>query len=468
MVAGSRSSVAENVIASGTTMKISAGTSLVSIENLVIKNGATLSNTGSVILKKNLNNENAAPNSIGNGMVEMSGTIPQIISGQNILHNFTVNNANGITNSGETRINGVLTLASGKISLGSCNILLGPAATIVGSPSAVIMIIATGSGQLRKEFPVGYTGAFTFPVGDDTGIAEYSPVTISINSAGFETGNYFGVNLVNAKYPDPGITGNYINRYWTITQTGVSDPYCQITFQYAATDVTGDESLLSCTRVNPNPWTTFSLADPALHQLTANGVFVFGAFTGIKSTTIPPGQELQNITLGNGVTNCYDATQLLTVAGNGTTFIVENGGHVTLVAGLKISFLPGTKVNSGGVLHGYITTNNTYCGSTLNPLVANNRNFEEALDVETLIKSRFIKVYPNPTTDVVIVELTEYDATTTANISIYSMQGDKLLHKSIRGESRFQCSLLGNPAGMYMIRVQSGDRSEIAKVIKTN
>ena len=125
--------------------------------------------------------------------------------------------------------------------------------------------------------------------------------------------------------------------------------------------------------------------------------------------------------------------------------------------------LDGTKVSSGGFMHAYITTNGTFCGSLLNPLVANLEN-KEALGIETVVKNQFIKVYPNPTTDIVIVELV--DGGTSANVAVYSMQGGKLYQKDLNGETKYQFSLAGRPVGIYMVHVQSGEHSEIAKVVK--
>ncbi|MEI7727652.1 MAG: T9SS type A sorting domain-containing protein [Bacteroidota bacterium] len=457
---------AENIVTSGTTFKVTAGTSVVSSQTLVVKSGATLDNSGTLILKMGLTNENASPNSIGSGTAEFSGTASQTISGQNIIQNLTANNAAGISVGGNTTVNGVLALTSGKVALGSSNLLLGPTATISGTPSATVMIIVTGSGELRKELPAGFTGAFTYPVGDDTGTPEYSPVTLTFTGGSFAPGNYAGVSLKNVVYPDPNITGNYLNRYWTITQNGMTNLACNAVFQYAAADVTGNESVISCTKVNPAPWVTYALTNAATHQLSAQGIVSFGSFTGVKSATPPVNQELANIDLPNGTTTCYDATQILTVAGNGNTFLVENGGSVTLVAGNKILLLAGAKVNSGGYLHGYITTNGTYCGSPSNPLAAAGMQKDDAVGVETVVKNQFIKVYPNPTTDIVIVELLGTDATAGANVTVYSMQGSLLLKKTLNGESRLQFSLSGRPVGVYMVHVQSGERSEIAKVIK--
>jgi hypothetical protein len=455
---------ADNVITSGTTLKVSAGTTLVSSATMVIKSGATLNNSGILILKKGLANEHGTPNPIGSGAAELSGTTHQTLSGQNIIQNLTVNNAMGITIDGNTMVNGTLTLSNGMITLGNNKFLLGPSSTIAGTPSASIMIVVTGTGELQKEFPSGFTGIFSYPVGDDAGTPEYSPITLNFTGGTFSAGNYVGVSLKNEKYPDPSITGNYLNRYWTLTQSGIADFACNATFQYVVADVTGTENVISCTKVNPAPWVTYALTNAATHQLSAQGITSFSTFTGVKSTTPPVNQELVNITIPTGLTTCYDATNVITVAGNGSTFIVENNGRVTLVAGKKISILPGATVYSGGYLYGYITIDETYCGSSMNPLVANLEN-KETLGVESLVNNHFIRIYPNPTTDIVNVELTE-SGITTANITIYSMRGAKLLQRTISGESKFQFSLSGMSAGLYMVHVQSGERSEIAKVIK--
>jgi hypothetical protein len=458
---------AQNTITGGTTLKVMPGTTLVSSENLVIKNGATLNNAGTVILKKGLANENATPNPIGTGTAEFSGTANQAINGQNIIQNLRVNNASGVTLGGNTSVNGTLALTGGTVALGSNNLLLGPLAAISGTPSSTVMIITTGSGELRKEFPPGFTGSFTFPVGDNTGTPEYSPVTLNFPAGTFASGNYAGITLVNDKYPNAAITGNYLKRYWTLTQSGISGFTCNASFQYVAADVTGTENKISCTKVNPLPWVTYALTNSATHVLSATGITTFSSFTGLKSTTPPVNQELANITIPNGATNCYDATDVITVAGNGRTFIVENNGSVTLVAGKKISILPGAKVYSGGFLYARITTDGTYCGTILNPLVQNPENGDmDLLSIGQDPKNQWIKIYPNPTTDIVNVKLMLPDGFTDVNISVYTMNGDKLLRKSSHGTPDFQFSLSGRPVGMYLVHVQSGDRSEIVKVVK--
>lgn len=280
---------ADNIITSGTTLRVSAGTTLVSTGNLVINSGATLNNSGTVNLKSNLNNQHASQNSLGSGTVIFSGTAPQTISGNNTIQNLTINNASGVTNSGQTQVNGVLTLTSGRVNLGAYNLTLGTSATIGGAPSASAMVVATGSGQMRKSFAAA--GSFVFPVGDNTGTAGYSPVTLNFSAGSFASGNYAGVNLVNAAYP--GSAGSYLNRYWNISQSGISSFTCNATFQYLVADVNGTETSIWCVRVLPEPQTNYQVANTTLHQLTANGLTAMGTFTG----KLPITDKILNLTL---------------------------------------------------------------------------------------------------------------------------------------------------------------------------
>ncbi|MGB4204423.1 MAG: hypothetical protein WBJ84_02255, partial [Bacteroidales bacterium] len=69
--------------------------------------------------------------------------------------------------------------------------------------------------------------------------------------------------------------------------------------------------------------------------------------------------ELQGVDVVNGQDICFDATNTLTIAGGGNTFVVQDGGNVNLIAGHNIRMLEGTSVHSGAYLHAYIS--NVYC-----------------------------------------------------------------------------------------------------------
>ncbi|MBL7903444.1 MAG: hypothetical protein JNL22_00340, partial [Bacteroidales bacterium] len=219
---------ADNVVTAGTTLRVSPGTTLVSASPMVIQNGATINNQGTLVLTGNLTSLSASAIGLGTGTVSFSGTAAQSISGQVIFNNLTLNNAAGVNLNANAQVTGVLTFTSGRLNLGSNNLSLGTAATVAGTPSASSMIVATGSGQVRKSFSAA--GSFTFPVGDNSGTAEYSPVTTQFTVGTFGSGNYVGVNLTNTAYP--GAIGSYLNRYWNVTQSNISGFSCNASFVY--------------------------------------------------------------------------------------------------------------------------------------------------------------------------------------------------------------------------------------------
>jgi hypothetical protein len=455
------------VIQGSTRLKVTAGTQLISKEILVIKPGGILDNAGTMTLKKDLSNENTFPDYLGSGNIVFSGDTVQTITGQNIFTSLTVSNPDGISLGGNCCVNGVLQLNSGIVILGDYHLLIDSTGTISGSFSASSMIVPTGNGTLRREFSQGFTGSVLYPVGDQTNTTEYSPVTLQISGATFGTGNYIAVNLKNVPYPVSGIDGNYLSRYWSISTNAVTAIQCNLLFFYTVQDVNGDEGLLSCSRVDPLPRITFAPADIATHSLSANGVSDFGTFSGLKTTTPATINELYNITLPNGATQCYDALQHLVVAGNNSNFVVENGASATLIAGGMISMLPGTQVFAGGYLHAFITPDGNYCGSLPPAVVSSHVITADPAPIPILNPDQpNIKLYPNPVTDYVIVEFESGSSSGTREITLYALPGNVLHHEMIRGISRYRLDLTGQPRGMYLVGIRENHFTYTGKIIK--
>jgi hypothetical protein len=267
------SSIAQTVIKSNTSLVIASGTTVIESMKFKMDNSSTLLNSGKIILKGDLENDNSSgPNNLGTGTFEFSGSTAQTISGQNIMNNVTVNNPAGVVIGGNTEVDGILTLTSGLVTLGSYNLLMGASATVGGTPSASSMVVATGTGQLQKIFTG--TGSFTYPVGDAG--PHYSPVTLNFSSGTFSSSTYAGVNLAASAYP--GMTGDYLNRYWTVT-SNITPFTASAQFNYQPGDVTGTEANLYCVRVDPN-LATYDAANTGSHFLTASGLTSFGTFTG--------------------------------------------------------------------------------------------------------------------------------------------------------------------------------------------
>jgi len=240
---------------------------------LMVVGGSTLNNLGTlVVLGDFTNNGNA---SLGTGTIKLMGSSSQAVGGTNTFQNLEVNNATGVTVNGPAQVNGTLTLTNGLITLGGNTMQLGTSATVAGTPGPTKMVVATGAGQMRKQF--SGNGSFTFPVGDNTGNAEYSPVTLNFTAGTYGSGNWAGVNLVNAAYT--GSVTSYLNRYWNVSSNGITGFACNAQFNYnSPADIVGTESDIYC--VKADPFVMYDNANTVSHQLTASALTSFGTFTG--------------------------------------------------------------------------------------------------------------------------------------------------------------------------------------------
>ncbi|MBK7866206.1 MAG: hypothetical protein IPJ75_03965 [Ignavibacteriales bacterium] len=163
-----------------------------------------------------------------NATYEFNGSAPQVTSASlpgTITGTFKVNNSSGVTLSQSTTATTV-DITSGNLDLGSNNLTLTNLS--ISSPSATKMIIANGGGELRKVFTA--PDLFTFPVGDNSGTVEYSPVTLLVNSGTFSSA-YVGVKVSNASHPAKGSGGLFLNRYWSLNASGITSPNYDVDFQ---------------------------------------------------------------------------------------------------------------------------------------------------------------------------------------------------------------------------------------------
>jgi PKD repeat protein len=162
-----------------------------------------------------------------------------------------------------------------------------------------------------------------------------------------------------------------------------------------------------------------------------------------------------------GQDNCYNASETIRVAGNGQPFSVQGGGAATFVAGLNVIFGYGTSVSPNGYLHGYITTNGQYCGVAKASMVAVIKESETS----SFIEPTLFRVFPNPTSGKLTIELLGIDAAQPVRIEIYTTMGEKITTVPLSGNQKYELSLAERPAGLYFIRLVSGDYSNTQKII---
>jgi hypothetical protein len=177
---------------------------------------------------------------------------------------------------------------------------------------------------------------------------------------------------------------------------------------------------------------------------------------------------LENLTVQNSETVCYDAYHTITVAGGTSTFVVQSGGSATLIAGQNILFMPGTYVQTGGYLHGYITTIGEFCEDAGFPPVAWTENPQIITHAVTNERDEtaWWYVYPNPTPGSFTLEFSQTEESQKVEIIIYGIKGEKITHQSLQSTGKHTFSLSGKPAGIYFIRVISETRAETKKMLK--
>ncbi|MEN8226105.1 MAG: hypothetical protein ABFS05_12180, partial [Bacteroidota bacterium] len=203
------------VIKSGATIKVKSGTSLVAKVDVTVSDGATVTNDGTITLRKNFTNNGTA--NLGTGEFILEGTTgAQLVDGTAVSEFgiLTVNNSDGVSLGNSVRVNTGMTMTTGVVELYDYNFTVGPGVTSVsGTFDATCMIATNGTGEMRKEYE-GALGSFLFPVGELDGTVEYSPITLNTTAGDFTGNKFLGVRVVDAKHPNNNSYDHYLTRYW--------------------------------------------------------------------------------------------------------------------------------------------------------------------------------------------------------------------------------------------------------------
>lgn len=215
-----------------------------------------------------------------NGTVTFAGTGTQWLTGATTFNKFRLNNAGGLALFGNVTVNGSFELDNGVLYLGSFNLTLGPSAGLLGTPSNTAMVVTDWSGELRKQIDSASPDPFTFPVGDVSGDAEYSPVTL--NLSGVSGTGYVAVHLTDLAHPGLASTPR-LTRFWALSQSGLTGFDCQATFSYTDADLDlggADESAIyGAQRMADGNWLVGDPVNAAANTFTIN-TNSFSAFSG--------------------------------------------------------------------------------------------------------------------------------------------------------------------------------------------
>lgn len=224
---------------------------------VVSSNGTFLGGAGSTLTSANTNATGTFMTTGANGSIQLAtrnylpginfnfnGAAAQIAGtgvGAATAGSLTINNAAGVSLSSNVSQSGALNLTSGRLTLGSNNLTLSAASTVTGTLNASNMVVSESTGELRKTFTAA--GSFTFPVGDNTTTAEYSPITINFASGTFASA-FLGIRLTDAIHPSNGSVTDNLSRYWVLNPSGISAFSATCTATYLTADIVGTEANL--------------------------------------------------------------------------------------------------------------------------------------------------------------------------------------------------------------------------------
>ena len=185
------------------------------------------------------------------------------------------------------------------------------------------------------------------------------------------------------------------------------------------------------------------------------------AIRAFPENPAPATRAVRNVNIAAGQTKCYDASQAIVVAGGDTYFKLGSGGSATLVAGQKISFLPGTHVCNGGYLRGYIAPGGPYCTAPATPLLATTSENDHAF-----INDPILNVFPNPTTGNFSVQLSDTKTCGNSIVNVYNVNGERILTGKLYGTELQEFTISYVPQGIYYVQVINGASVKTAKLIR--
>jgi len=209
-----------------------------------------------------------------NGNVKFISTEEQLISGSVSVEiaNLYVDN-NGLVLDNNLTVNSELDLQSGIVNLQANKLTLSNNVNLIGNFADDCMIVKNTNGIFQRN--VSGNGTFLFPVGDIDGVAEYSPVELEMLE-GLYTDANISVSVYNSKYTQNNSTTNYLNRYWEVSSSGISNPNYDISLTYVSSDVSGNESNIYGAYYT-DKWNLLDLVSGNMIEANLNE---FGTFTG--------------------------------------------------------------------------------------------------------------------------------------------------------------------------------------------
>lgn len=197
----------------------------------------TVLGTGIIEVQGNLTNAGTVSMSDGSKLIFSGTGGSDVTSGGATFSNVELDKAaEDVTLLDEMRISKDLNFVGddNKVILGNNNLVFAPQATITSADDNEYIVADgdTGMGVVSKELDADEV--FTYHVGDAT---NYTPLAADLTGTAYSSATV-GVNTVGMKQANvPTEADDFINRYWNVDQSGVTDFSADLIGTYVAADL---------------------------------------------------------------------------------------------------------------------------------------------------------------------------------------------------------------------------------------
>jgi len=298
-------------ISNGTITLAKVGNGLSSVGSLNVTSAGTFDFNGGTIV---FQNESAATTAIDLGLIGGSGAKTTI---------------------GGTFQFGNASTPAGTVFNISSEILLNSVTSSANADLKLINDITIGSWTLNPSTTIDLNGnalrlvassikTYTFPIDNGSGVQ--IPVTIDLTSGTFGANPYIEIETFGSKYSENKSSANFLNRYWTVTTSGITNPVYDVTATYVDADVSGTDSKIAMGSYGGSlPWVKYGNANAGANTLSATGITASNfTFTGITSD--PPTVVIDN---GAAVSICSGSSVTLTTTVTGDPIISYSWNPIT-------------------------------------------------------------------------------------------------------------------------------------------
>ncbi len=207
---------------------------------------------------------------------------------------------------------------------------------------------------------------------------------------------------------------------------------------------------------------TYTYTNPETNY-TKNCTFVLAV------NDLPLTQLVQDLIVTQDYDTCFAAMQSITIAGNGTSVVVEPEGSLHVAAAQNILIKDGTWVMPGAHAHFRIEKGNNFCINPT-PVVAvvdsvpsDKSPAKNQLSAATLSDQEMFKIYPNPTNGRFNLEIT--GSTGSVIVEIFKATGELVFERKLLSEQLCEFDLSTFSRGIYIVRITNDLKTSFRKLI---